>query len=315
MASSEPGATGFEKLVLVTRKTRLAELIERFNTKAQARFYLEHAGLDFDDYQDEDDAYARSLEQLERSLQLGLPVQVLDRALVPTYLFSRGDLVVALGQDGLVANTAKYLGGQPLVGVNPDPRRFDGVLLPFLPAGARRGVDQVLNGEARFREVTLAEAKLSDGQRLLAFNDFYVGARTHVSARYRLDAGKGWERQSSSGVIVSTGAGSTGWLSSVCQMAEGVAKLLGGRAGPPLKLQWEDERLVYVVREPFVSRHSSAQCTAGLVERGTALKLESLMPSGGVLFSDGMEDDFLAFNSGVVAELRAAPQRARLAVG
>ncbi len=39
------------------------------------------------------------------------------------------------------------------------------------------------------------------------------------------------------------------------------------------------------------------------------------MPSGGVLFSDGMEDDFLAFNSGVVAELRAAPQRARLAVG
>ncbi len=309
-----PSETGFDKLVLVTRKTRLAELIERFNTKAQARVYLEHAGLDFDDYQAEDDAYARSLEQLERALQLGLPVQVLDRALVATYLFSRTDLVVALGQDGLVANTAKYVGAQPLVGVNPDPARFDGVLLPFLPGAARRAVDQVLGHRARFRDVTLAEARLSDGQRLLAFNDFFIGARTHVSARYRLDAGGGWERQSSSGVIVSTGAGSTGWLSSVCQMASGVAKLLGGRGGPAIQLPWEDERLVYVVREPFVSRHSSARFTAGLVERGGALKLESLMPSGGVLFSDGMEEDFLAFNSGVVAELRAAPQRARLVV-
>ena len=97
-------------------------------------------------------------------------------------------------------------------------------------------------------------------------------------------------------------------------MASGVAKLLGGRAGPAIRLPWEDERLVYVVREPFVSRHSSAQFTAGLVAPRSALKLESLMPSGGVLFSDGMEDDFLAFNSGVVAELRAAPQRARLVV-
>ncbi|MFT3840412.1 MAG: NAD+ kinase [Myxococcaceae bacterium] len=300
--------------MLVTRKTRLTELIERFNTKAQARFYLEHAGLDFDDYQLEHDEYCRSLDTLERTLQLGLPVQVLDRALVPTYLFSKTDLVVALGQDGLVANTAKYVGAQPLVGVNPDPARFDGVLLPFLPKDARRAATAVLEGRSRFREVTLAEAKLSDGQRLLAFNDFYVGARTHVSARYRLDAGKGYERQSSSGVIVSTGAGSTGWLSSVCQMASGVSKLLGGTAGPPLKMKWEDPRLVYVVREPFVSRHSTAQQTAGMVERGAQLKLESLMPSGGVLFSDGMEDDFLAFNSGVVAEVRAAPQRARLAV-
>jgi hypothetical protein len=162
--------------------------------------------------------------------------------------------------------------------------------------------------------VTLAEARLSDGQRLLAFNDFFVGARTHVSARYRLDSGEGFEPQSSSGVIVSTGAGSTGWLSSVCQMANGVAQMLGGRPGRALRLPWEDERLVYVVREPFVSRHSTAVHAAGLIAPGAALRLESLMPSGGVLFSDGMEDDFLAFNSGVVAELRAAPQKARLAV-
>src|SRR5690349_3112951 len=112
-----------DKLVLVTRKTRLQELIERFNTRAQVKFYLTHAGLDFDDYAREDDAYRRALDVLHMQLEVGLKLQVLDRTLVPTYLFAATDLVVALGQDGLVANTAKYVGPQPLIGVNPDPSR------------------------------------------------------------------------------------------------------------------------------------------------------------------------------------------------
>ena len=36
------------------------------------------------------------------------------------------------------------------------------------------------------------------------------------------------------------------------------------------------------------------------------------MPSGGVIFSDGMESDFLDFNSGTVGRVRAASQRAVL---
>src|SRR5437868_13139005 len=115
----------FEKIVLVTRKTRLAELVERLNTRAQARFYLEHAGQDFDDYAREDDTYRRALDGLHGALALGLPVQQVDRSLVPTFLFTGKEVVVAVGQDGLVANVAKYVDAQPLVGVNPDPSRFD----------------------------------------------------------------------------------------------------------------------------------------------------------------------------------------------
>ena len=36
------------------------------------------------------------------------------------------------------------------------------------------------------------------------------------------------------------------------------------------------------------------------------------MPSGGTVFSDGIESDFLAFDSGAAAVVRAAPERARL---
>jgi NAD kinase len=303
-----------DKLILVTRKTRLEALTERFNTQAQAKFYLTQAGLDFDDYAREHDTYARALEKTRHALQLGVPVQVMERALVSTYVFGPRDVVVVLGQDGTVANTAKYVGACPLIGVNPDPERFDGVLLPFRVDGLRRALEQTLGGQPRVKEVTLAEAVLSDGQRLLAFNDLFLGARTHVSAHYRVrtTAGSKWERQSSSGVIISTGAGSTGWLSSVCTMASAMSQRLGGEALEPVHFAWDDPRLYYVVREPFVSKHSGATQVAGPVTLGAPLEIESLMPSGGVIFSDGMEDDALAFTSGLVARIGPSQQKARL---
>lgn len=304
----------YKKLVIVTRKTRMQELVERLNTRSQAKFYIEHAGGDFADYEREDDAYRSSLEVLRRSLEFEMPQQLVDRTLVPTFQFQKEDLVVTLGQDGLVANTAKYVMAQPIVAVNPEPERFDGILLPFLPDQARRAVAKVIAAKATIREVTLAEITLQDSQRLLAFNDLFIGARSHVSALYRISCGKKAEVQSSSGVLVSTGAGSTGWLSSVFNMVSGVSSFRGGTAVEPVRMPWEDRRLVYVVREPFVSRHSQANIVTGMLESGQELVLESLMPSGGVVFSDGMEADFLQFNSGAIATVRAAEQRARLVV-
>jgi hypothetical protein len=174
------------------------------------------------------------------------------------------------------------------------------------------------------REVTLAEARLTDGQRLLGFNDLYIGSRTHVSSRYSIrvtggaaGAGGGGsaEFQSSSGVLVSTGAGSTGWMSSVFNMAAALASFTGGTAGTRPALTWEDPRLCFVVREPFASKHSGIGVVAGVIEPGQSLVIESRMPSGGVIFSDGVEADAMAFDSGATATIAAAAQRTRLIVG
>jgi len=305
----------YKKLVIVTRKTRLQELVERFNTRSQAKFYIDHAGGNFADYEKEDDAYSRALELLRQSLQFEIPQQLVDRSLMPTFQFQKEDVVIALGQDGLVANTAKYVGTQPIVAVNPEPARFDGILLPYLPGQAKLAVAHVLEGKARVREITLAEAKMNDGRRLLAFNDLFIGAHSHVSALYRIESKKKSEIQSSSGVLVATGAGSTGWVSSAFNMAAGIAAFCGTKLAKPAPMVWEDRRLMYVVREPFLSRHSQAGIVADVLEAGQQLIMESLMPSGGVIFSDGMEADFLEFNSGMIAHLAAAEQRAHLVVG
>jgi NAD kinase len=306
----------YDKIVLITLKTRLEELIERFNTREQAKFYIEHMGLNFADYDREHEVYTAAVHRLRRDLDGLTPkFQCIDRWFLPNFIFTPRDLVIAVGRDGLVANTAKYLDNQPIVGVNPDPARYDGILVRFSVSQAKVGVLRVLEERAAVDAVTMGEVRLNDSQQLLAFNDFYIGQRTHISSRYRLTWHGRTERQSSSGILVSTGAGSTGWFSSTQHMAVAVSRLLlKGRAPklPTMKLAWDDPRLAFVVREPFLSRASGVQLGAGLVEEGEELTIESNMPDGGIIYSDGVDSDVLAFNSGAVATVRAAKRQARL---
>lgn len=330
-------------ITIIRRETRLERLKARWGTVGQAKFLLgmarqraaapeqthtgpsktkaarqqapdEEVQAEFAEYQSEDDQYQGSLDQLERELDFGLPINVLDRAFASNFDFSRTAVVVVVGQDGLVANTAKYVGELPVVAVNPDPQRIDGILLPFTAARARAAVGRVLDGKYRARRVSLAEVELNDQQRMLAFNDFFIGSRSHVSARYLLTANGTVEPQSSSGVLISTGAGSTGWLSSVFNMAAGVASFFGQELTERLQWPWEERRLCWVVREPFASKRSGATLVAGLLNENEELTLESLMPEDGVIFSDGIEADFLPFTSGTIAKVRVAERQARLVV-
>jgi NAD kinase len=310
----------YEKIILVTRKTRLEELIERFNTRAQARFYIEHSQGDFSLYEREHETYYQALSALRRGLQKLTKVQEIERGFLPNFIFAANDLVVTIGIDGLVVNTAKYLAEQPILAVNPDPAHIDGVLLPFDVAGALAIAPAVLRGQGQIRPITMAEVRLNDGQRLLAFNDLFIGRHDHVSARYRIEANGRSETHSSSGIIVSTGAGSTGWLSSLFNMARGMVQHFGQPNDKPEALArpdlaWDTDRLLFVVREPFVSKTSGADIVCGTITAGQPLILESTMPEGGVIFSDGVTADYLAFNSGMKATIGLARRQTQLIVG
>lgn len=301
----------FENVIVVTGKTRLDQLIERFNTKAQARFYIEHNGGDFKDYEAEHDAFHRSLDCVLKVAGSHARMKWIERKFLPNFLFSEKDVVVALGQDGLVANTAKYIHGQPLMGVNPDAGRNDGILLPFSKENFETGLKKVLQNQFTHKQVTMALASTNDGQSLLAFNDLFIGPATHTSARYSISFKDKSENQSSSGIIVSTGAGSTGWLSSVMNMSNGVfSTFQSHKTKVTLKMEWDDDRLVYVVREPFLSKHSQITLTAGIISSSNSLNIESQMPFNGVIFSDGIESDYLQFNSGCQVHITLAEKKA-----
>lgn len=302
------------KVILVTRKTRLEELVNRHLTVAQAKFYVEHLGADFGDYETEQSTYLAARRRVLQSLEGHCLVQAIDRIFLPSFLFGPDDVVVALGQDGLVANTMKYLDGQPLIGVNPDPRRFDGVLLPFAPNDVTSILAEVLARRRAVKSVTMARAALSDGQELYAVNDLFVGPKSHTSARYEIALKEQRETQSSSGIIISTGLGSTAWMRSVLTGAAMIAhaqseqtKVEGFKAVP-----WDAPFLRFAVREPFPSVATQAHLVFGQADKRSPLIVRSLMAENGVIFSDGVESDFLEFTSGVTATISVADRVGQL---
>ena len=302
------------KIVVVTRQTRADELVKRFNNMTQASFYVEKMGGDIGEYVTESKVYKASVSYSLDQLQDLARVQQIDREYLPGFMFGEDDVVVVIGQDGLVANTLKYLNGQPLIAVNPDPARYDGVLLPFQESDLAYIVRDVLADRRPKKEITMAAAELNDGQSLLAVNDFFIGRQTHVSARYSIRINGEEENQSSSGIIVSTGLGSTGWLKSVIAGAREIAGSIAGSeiSGYVSTPKWDSDFLYYSVREPFPSNTTGTSLVFGKITN--ALQVTSQMPENGVIFSDGIEQDFLQFNSGIEAKISVAAKKGYLVV-
>jgi NAD kinase len=304
------------KIILITRATRLEELVARFNTLGQAKFYVEHLGADFSDYEREHQQYKNALQETETQLRAVGRVQVLDRGFLTNFVFSNDMFVVVLGQDGLVANTLKYLHEQPVIALNPDPARWDGVLLPFKVEDVAKIAVEVFVQKRKIREITMAKAALNNGQVLYGVNDLFIGPKSHLSARYQINIGANKEQQSSSGIIVSTGLGSTGWLKSILAGARGI----GNAFGKPFETNsiknftWESDYLYYTVREPFPSKTSKASLVFGKVTPKEPMALVSQMPEHGVIFSDGIEADYLEFNSGTQATITVAEKKGHLVV-
>lgn len=301
------------KLILVTRHTRLHELKQKYGTLGQAKFYIEHLGESFEQYEIEDSLFYRVQSQVLTFLKQSGRVQQLDRSYLPTYKFSPDDVVVVLGQDGLVANTLKYLNGQSVIAVNPSPKSFDGILLPFVAKDLPTVLGDVLSQNMNYKTITMAEARTNLGDSLLAVNDLFIGPKSHTSARYDVSWNGKQESHSSSGVIVSTGLGSTGWFKSLIAGASGIA---GRQVRKNIAngFEWDSSFLYYTVREPFPSQQSQTELVFGKIDDKNPLVLSSKMAENGVIFSDGLEADYLDFSAGVTATITVSETQGVLVV-
>lgn len=305
------------KIIIVTRKTRLENLIVRYNTIEQAQFVIEHSGDDFYYYLNEDLIYKSVIKKAISITETMGNVQILDREYISNFIFGKEDIVIVIGQDGLVANTLKYLNGQFLIGINPDTDSYDGILLPFNINELQNIINDVVNNKVRTKEITMAQVFLNDGQSLLAVNDLFIGQKTHVSARYMLECDSIKERQSSSGIIISTGLGSTGWLKSILKGASKIADVCCGsnvEFNESEQFNWNSDYLYYTVREPYPSSSTQADLVFGKINRNSSFKIRSMMPENGVIFSDGIESDYLEFNSGSEATISVSDTKGILVV-
>ncbi|MCL6673174.1 MULTISPECIES: hypothetical protein [Streptomyces] len=289
------------RAVLVHRTTEYEELLAHHGTHGQAAFFLSSRGRDIEEVAERHRRVRRALAEVTAAVPLTWRQARVERADLDRFLFGPEDLVVVVGQDGLVANVAKYLAGQPVLGIDADPGRNPGVLVRHRPRDAAK---LLTAAGTSVEELTMVEAVADDTQRLVALNEIYLGAAGHQTARYRLgleDDGGVVEAQASSGVLVGTGTGATGWIRSVWQ-----------ERGAAVRLPRPTEhRLLWFVREAWPSPATGTSLVAGELAATARLKV-TVESERLVAFGDGMETDALELTWGQSVRVGVADTSLRL---
>jgi len=295
-ARATPSATSTlpPRAVLVHRRTELAGLLDRHGTRGQAAFFLSSRGRRIEDIEDRHNRVGAAIAAAAAAIPDQWRRARIERAELARFIFEPGDVIVVVGQDGLVANVAKYLDGQPVIGINAEPDRNPGVLVRHAPAAAAALF--AAGGAPDVDLLCMVQADADDGQQLLALNEVYIGHASHQTARYVLVPPAGpAEAQASSGVIVGTGTGSTGWCRSAWLERDSKLTL----PAPP------DPRLTWFVREAWPSLATATECTEGELLSGQSLAL-TVTSDELVLFGDGIEADSIGLSWGQTVHVRLA---------
>lgn len=285
------------RIVLVSRFSALDELTRRHGTRMQAAFHAKARGLSLDQLERDHAALAASIETLSAAIPVRWRRASIQRGDLSRFVFEPADRIVCVGPDGLVANTAKYLDGQPVIAINPLGKG------PLTAHSIPSAVNALLATDALPTEArALVEASIDGRPVLKALNEIYLGHRTHQSARYALHFGDVRAQHISSGLIVSTGTGATGWAGSIAR-SSGHMDIL------PKPVE---RSLAFFARELWSLEKGRRALTHGRIAESANLVITSEMNEGGVLFGDGIEEDCIDFGWGTCATLNAATQALRL---
>ncbi|MEO1269415.1 MAG: NAD(+)/NADH kinase [Myxococcota bacterium] len=183
------------------------------------------------------------------------------------------DLIVTVGGDGTVLDVSHRLtDATPLLGVNSDPVSSVGYFCATTGADFAETLTGVISGSVKAFELSRFRIAINDV--LIdppVLNDILIAdGNPAATSRYILEVASHREEHRSSGIWVSTPAGSTAAIRS----AGGIVLPLGSQL------------LQYLVREPYLPPHGRYNLLGGVQPIGDGLTVISRMRTGCV-FLDG----------------------------
>lgn len=206
------------------------------------------------------------------------------------------DLVVTAGGDGTVFTANTLRTAAPFLTVNSDPQGSLGHFTRACADDVPRLLAAWRRGNPAFQEVPRLRCRTASADVLVLNDALFTNRNPAAMSRYMIADGQGCERQRSSGVWISTAAGSTGGIHSAGM--EPVYALLPA--------------LLYKVREPF---HGFGRIALleGRQMPPRELRLTASVP-GMALYLDG-PNITIPLEPGETAQFTAADRPLRLLVG
>jgi hypothetical protein len=255
-------------------------------------------GVDMDSILASHERQAAALAQVQRHLQGGT---LLARDEVTAAVNERFDLIISLGGDNHFQYLSHFLTTTPILGINSDVQTSVGALVPFLPEQIEVLVARLEAGDYAVEEWTRLAAWVNGRAIEWATCVYFIGeAERHFMSRHILEFRGQQEEQKGSGLLIVTGAGSTGWYDSACRY-----RFPEGNAFAPTA-PWA----CFLLTEPYHGRLSGQALQHGEIRPGEELCVHSLNDDRGIISSDSIE--VYSANRGTHLCVRLAPQPLRV---
>lgn len=240
------------------------------------RYSKEHANLDaIIKAHDKQKIIRDAFEIIMKSFDVTLVMMDTINTVITGY-----DLVIVLGGDNSFTNVSHYINDIPILGVNSDPERSFGHLLSYSTPDVRsvhKLREIIMSRQFTTQRWTRIQATLDGEPTTLATSEYFFGEkqRNKMSRHILIYNGQEYE-QKCSGIIIATGAGSTGWYNS--------AKMESTR------LPWKptDNKISFVVTEPF--NNDAKSCCYGDIFNDDEITLYSLNDDEGLVSVDSWEE-------------------------
>jgi len=158
--------------------------------------------------------------------------------------FNGFDFVVAIGGDGTALSASHYLVGRPLLAVNSNPKNSEGALTTISVDVLDKKLKDIKEGNYEVEKLERIEVSINGRkQDILALNEVFIAnEKAYLSSKYHIKfkggGSKVEEDQISSGLIFSTGSGSTAWFKSAGGQPFGVG----------------EKCIKMLVREPYIRK-------------------------------------------------------------
>lgn len=182
------------------------------------------------------------------------------------------DLVITVGGDGTVLAASHFVEDIPILGIKSFGRQSVG----YFCAATRKTMKKYVRDlvEHKRRPIKLHRLKTTiNGQKVaeLALNDvLFTNAMPAATSKYKITVGSRSEEQKSSGVWVSTAAGSTAAI-----------RAAGGKI-----LHLTSDKIEYLVREPYVFS-KRYHLVNEVLSSNASVKIVSSIPRGTIYIDGG----------------------------
>lgn len=235
--------------------------------------------------------YRLTLKDVKKALnRFGVKYHLANRDLLNEIKFHNHGFVLAVGGDGTFLRAAQFIKRQLIFGVNADVKNKEGFFMQSSRKDFEGKLKKILSGKFVIKKLPRLEAYI-DGKKIEshALNEFYIGAKKgYHAAKYLIALDRAGERQKSSGILVTTPAGSYAWA----------------KAAHRKIMPLDSKNFQFVVREPYEGNvFRNYRIRHGILRKNGRIRIISEMLDG-VIVADSVGKEFAFRNeSSVIVKL------------